>query len=128
MTISISIGNTAAGTIIDVQRMTERLEMMRTQTQKALDQGIGDADKLQAKIDRIDAQIERVNRLSGSEMNLTPERAKLALDRGARELQDGQEFLSRYGEKLDPSGVMGSRLDFWHSKLTGLSESIDTLA
>lgn len=115
--ISISIGGSAAGTMIDTNSMRERLESMKNQINKAIESGVGDADALSDRLGKIDGQLDRLDHFENKEITISADRAAMELQRGMNQISDGLGFLMRNGEDMPGAGAIEERLEFWQQKL-----------
>lgn len=116
-TINITVGNSNAGVTIDVERMTDRLNMLKDRLQSAIDRGLGDPDELQDRMNKIDSQLERINQYSGQDVNVSAGTAAKELERGINQLDDGMRFLGHLGDQVEHGDALGEKLKRWQETL-----------
>ncbi len=120
-TIGIEIQGSNLTGSIDVEKMRDRLSAMRDRMQQEIDNG-NNSEKLADRLNKVNSQIDRLDRLDGQNLSITADRAQAELENGMRYLSEGMKFLQGQGEGSTQSA---EKLGRWFDHLDSVYRTID---
>lgn len=109
---------------IDVDSMRDRLSTMRDRLQQEIDGG-NSSGKLADRLNKVNSQIDRLDRLDGQNVAITADRAKAELEQGMKYLSEGMQFLQGKGEGASQSS---DKLGRWFDHLDSVYRTVDRKA
>ncbi|MCC6908875.1 MAG: hypothetical protein IT430_13105 [Phycisphaerales bacterium] len=119
--IGIEIQGTQLTGSIDVDSMRDRLTSMRDRLQQEIDGG-NNSERLADRLNKVNSQIERLERLSDQNVTVTADRARAELESGMRYLSEGMKFLENQGEGQSTAATKVGR---WYDHLNSVYRTID---
>jgi len=120
-TIGIEIQGSNLTGSIDVEKMRDRLGTMRDRMQQEIDSG-NNSEKLADRLNKVNSQIERLDRLDGQNITMSADRAQAELEKGMKYLSEGMKFLQGQGEGSTQSS---EKLGRWFDHLDSVYRTID---
>lgn len=120
-TIGIEIQGSNLTGSIDVETMRDRLGLMRDRLQQEIDGG-NNSEKLADRLNKVNSQIDRLDRLDGQNVKISADRARAELESGMKYLSEGMKFLQGKGEG---STASSDKLGRWFDHLDSVYRTID---
>jgi hypothetical protein len=129
MSLEIGISGTNFNRSYDVESMHNRLTAMRNQLSRALDASGGNNAILQDRLNKVDSQINRLDRLSGNgPIEVSAQAAMREIEKGMRYLQEGIDALNGPASQLPGAERMAGKLGSWFDHLSNTHRQIDLRA
>ena len=124
-TIDISIRGTGLHRSINVDMMRDRLNLIRDRLTAEIEANPEREVGLSARLDKITAQIDRLDRFADRDIEISPKRAMKELENGMRLISEGSRYLNRNYSDGSRSGEQW-KLNQWFNNLRSAYDKIDT--
>ncbi len=125
--INFNINGGAGQYTMNTEQMRARLEGIKSGLNTAIEKGLGNPDVLQDRLNKVDSQIERLDRLAGENINITSQRAQMELARGAKLIEEGIRFTLGLRDNGVRTGRAPERLQNWLDHIHQQQGRLDTM-
>lgn len=125
--INFNINGGAGQYTINSEQMRARLEGIKSGLNTAIERGLGDPDVLQDRLNKVDSQIERLDRLAGQNINITSQRAQNELARGAKLIEEGIRFTLGLRDNGVRTGRAPEQLQNWLDHIHQQQKRLDII-
>lgn len=124
--INFHIQGTDLNKSINVETMYKRLSGTQDRLQKQLAENPDEAQQLHDRLEKVNNQIDRLNKLKGKDIEISSARAMEELHKGSNFVNQGLSFLANHSEQDSDVSSDQRKLLSWSRTINRWQDKIDT--